>query len=339
MKFGLIPTEGGHFYREALEEVVLAEEMGFDSVWMEEHHGIKDHYWPSPFLVLTGFATRTSRIRLGTDVIVLPFYHPTRAAEDAAMLDVISDGRLTLGVAIGYRPDEFAMLGAQLERRGARFEEQLQIMRRLWTEDSVTFEGQFYRLEHARIEPKPVQPGGVPIWLGAWGPLGMKRAAQLAEAWLPGPTAKLDKLLASREKYHAELRTLGKDPAAVPAPLTREVVIAETEAQARELAERHLLINYRDEYGGGTWSHPLIGAEDSTPVDRLEAIARNRFIIGTPDQCITQIQAFRETVGVDHLICRLFFPGMPHQHILQEVRLLATEVFPAFAESKSAAPV
>src|SRR5436305_7039308 len=121
VKLGFIPTEGGRFYPEALEEVVLAEELGFDSVWMEEHHGLVDHYWPSPMMVLAGFATRTSRIRLGTDVVVLPFYHPTRAAEDAAMLDVISNGRFTLGAAIGYRPAEFAMFGVDLERRGARF--------------------------------------------------------------------------------------------------------------------------------------------------------------------------------------------------------------------------
>jgi probable F420-dependent oxidoreductase len=332
MKFGFIPTEGGRFYREALDEVVLAEDLGFDSVWMEEHHGIENHYWPSPLMVLAGFATRTERIELGTDVVVLPFYHPTKVAEDAAMLDVMSGGRFTLGVAIGYRPDEFAMLGAQLERRGARFEEQIQIMRRLWTEQKVTFEGEFYQLKDARIEPKPIQPGGVPIWLGAWGPLGMKRAAQLADAWVPGPTANLEKILSAREIYHRELRAAGKDPAGRPSPLTREVVIADTEARAYELAERHLLVNYRDEYGGGTWNHPLIGAEDATPVDRLESIAHDRFVIGTPDQCVEKIQRFRDQLGVDHLICRLYFPGMPHEHIMQELRLLATEVFPAFAE-------
>ena len=333
MKFGFIPTEGGRFYREALEEVVLGEELGFDSVWMEEHHGLKDHYWPSPLMVLAGFATRTERVQLGTDVVVLPFYHPTKVAEDAAMLDVISNGRVTLGVAIGYRPDEFAMLGTKLERRGARFEEQIQIMRRLWTEETVTFDGQFYQLDNVRLEPKPVQPGGPQLWIGAWGPLGMKRSAQLADAWVPGPTANLDKLLSARHTYHQELRAAGKDPAQVPAPLTREVVIAETPERAWELAERHLLVNYRDEYGGGTWSHPLIGAEDTTPVDRLEAIAQDRFVIGTPDQCIRHIQRFRETFGVDHLICRLYFPGMPHEHIMQELRLLAREVMPAFADA------
>ncbi|MCC6179783.1 MAG: LLM class flavin-dependent oxidoreductase [Chloroflexi bacterium] len=332
MKFGVIPTEGGRFYREALEEVVLAEELGFDSVWMEEHHGVKDHYWPTPLLVLAGFATRTTRVRLGTDVVVLPFHHPTRVAEDAAMLDVISGGRLTLGVAIGYRPDEFALFGVSPERRGARFEEQLAIMRRLWTEDAVTFDGRFFQLQNACIEPKPVQAGGIPIWIGAWGPLGMSRAATLADAWIPGPTADLPKILAAREQYDAALRAAGKDPATVPRPLTREVVIAETEARARELAERHLLINYRDEYGGGSWHHPLLHGQTAALTSRLEAVEKDRFIIGTPEQCIAKIQAFRDALGADELICRLFFPGLPHEHIMEELRLLAREVMSAFPD-------
>jgi probable F420-dependent oxidoreductase len=331
MKFGFIPTEGGAMYPEALEEVVLGEQLGFDSVWMEEHHGVRNHYWPTPLMVLAGFATRTERVQLGSDVLILPFYHPTVVAEQAAMLDVMSNGRAILGVAIGYRPAEFALFGAELERRGARFAEQLAILRRLWTEDAVDFEGSFYRLEQATLEPKPIQPGGLPIWIGGWGPLALRRSAQLADAWVPGPTARLDKLLSAQATYFEALRAAGRDPAAFPRPLTREVVIAATEAQARELAERHLFVNYRDEYGGGSWNHPLIGKEDATPVDQFDAIARDRFVIGTPDQAIEQIRLFQQQFGVDHFIARLYFPGMPHAHIMEELRLLAEEVRPAFA--------
>src|SRR6202171_3255824 len=94
LKVGFIPIEGGHYYKDALEEVVRGEDLGFDSVWMEEHHSVVDHYWPSPLPVLAGFATRTSRVLLGTDILVAPFYHPVRLAEDAAMIDVMSGGRI-----------------------------------------------------------------------------------------------------------------------------------------------------------------------------------------------------------------------------------------------------
>lgn len=146
---------------------------------------------------------------------------------------------------------------------------------------------------------------------------------------MPGPTANLDKLLDAQATYRGHLDRIGKDADTVSTPLTREVVIAETDEEALELAERHLLVNYRDEYGGG-WHHPLIGATDATPVNRLEALSHDRFIIGAPDTCIRQIQRFIDTFGVDHLICRLYFPGMSHAHIMSELELLAKEVMPAF---------
>jgi len=326
MKFGFIPTEGGPFFQEALEESMYGETLGFDSVWLEEHHGIRNHYWPSPLMALAGIATRTSRILLGTDIAVLPFYHPVRAAEDIALLDIMSGGRVIFGGAIGYRPPEFELYGVSLDDRGARYVEMLKIMQALWRQDRVEWRGRFYQVVGA-IEPRPDRPP--PIWLGGWGRLSLKRAAELGDAWVPGPTAHLEKLLDAQRQYRAYLTEAGKDPASVPNPLTREVVIAQSREQAWELAEKYLMVNYRDEYGGG-WKHPLIGSQDQTPVNQLEALSRDRFIVGNPDDCVAAVRRFAETFGMDHLICRLYFPGMPHEHIMQELRLLATEVFPAF---------
>ena len=326
MQFGFIPTEGGPFFQEALAESVYGEELGFDSVWLEEHHSIRNHYWPSPLMALAGIATRTSKILLGTDIVVLPFYHPVRAAEDVAMLDIISGGRAILGAAIGYRAPEFELYDVPLDGRGARYVEMLKIMRLLWTQDEVDFKGKFFTVK-GRIEPRP--PAAPKLWLGGWGELSLKRAAELGDAWVPGPTANLEKLLAAQAQYRAALSAAGKTPAAYPNPLTREVVIAETREKAWELAEQYLMVNYRDEYGGG-WQHPLIGSQDRTPVDQLEALSKDRFLVGSPDDVIVKLKRFEETFGVDHLICRLYFPGMPHDHIMQELKLLATEVMPAF---------
>jgi alkanesulfonate monooxygenase SsuD/methylene tetrahydromethanopterin reductase-like flavin-dependent oxidoreductase (luciferase family) len=325
MKFGFITTEGGAYFKEALEEAVYGEELGFDSVWLEEHHSIRNHYWPSPLMALAGIATRTSRVQLGTDIVVLPFYHPVRAAEDMAMLDVISGGRGIFGAAIGYRPPEFELYDVSLDDRGARYVEMLKIIRLLWAQDNVEYKGRFFNIKGC-IEPRPAGP--IPIWLGGWGELSLKRAAQLGDAWVPGPTANLEKLLNAQRQYREFLSAAGKDPDQVETPLTREVVIAETRERAWELAEKFVMVNYRDEYGGG-WKHPLIGSQDQTPV-ALDALSQDRFVVGNPDDCIAQIQHFVQTFGVDHLICRLYFAGMPHDHIMSELKLLANEVFPAF---------
>ena len=156
MKFGFIPTEGGQYFQEALTESILGEELGFDSVWLEEHHSIRNHYWASPLMALAGIATRTSRIELGTDIAVMPFYHPVRAAEDVTMLDMISKGRAIFGGAIGYRPPEFDLYGIGLDERGGRYVEMLKIMRALWTQDHVEFHGKYFNVVGC-IEPKPVR--------------------------------------------------------------------------------------------------------------------------------------------------------------------------------------
>lgn len=323
LRIGFIPIEGGHYYREALEEVTRAEELGFDSVWMEEHHSVTDHYWPSPIAVLAGFATRTSRLVLGTDIIVAAFHHPVRLAEDVAMLDVISNGRFVLGIAIGYKPDEFALYGVELEKRGARFEEQLAIMKGLWTRDRIDFRGTYYTMQ-GRLEPKPVQQPHPPLWIGGWGDLTLRRAATLADNWIPGPTADLPRLLAGKRQFLERRRAAGL-PEPTEWPLTRDVIVADTDEQARQLAEEHIMVAYRREYAGG-WRHPFIDASIATDLDKL---MEDRFIIGGPEQCRARIQRFVEQYGMTHLICRMFFPGMPHARILRGLELISREIMPA----------
>jgi alkanesulfonate monooxygenase SsuD/methylene tetrahydromethanopterin reductase-like flavin-dependent oxidoreductase (luciferase family) len=212
-----------------------------------------------------------------------------------------------------------------LDDRGARYVEMLKIIRALWTQEQVEYNGRFFKIKGC-IEPRPAKP--IPIWLGGWGELSLKRAAQLGDAWVPGPTANLEKLLNAQKQYREFLVEAGKKPGDVPTPLTREVVIAETREKAWELAEKYVMVNYRDEYGGG-WKHPLIGSQDQTAI-ALDSLSQDRFVVGSPDDCIAIIKHFQETFGVDHLICRLYFAGMPHDHIMRELKLLSKEVFPAF---------
>ncbi len=330
MRFGLIPVEDSRYFAESLRQVELAEMLGFDSVWLEEHHGTSGHYHPSPFIYLAGYATRTEHLTLGTDIAILPLYHPVRVAEDVAQLDVMSNGRVILGVAIGYRPQEFDAFQTPLDGRGAQFVEMIKLIQQLWSGEKVTFESQRYPLKEFSLEPRPVQRPRPPIWLGGWGKLALKRAAVLGDAWVPGPTANLAKLKGAQEQYHGHLAELGIRPNERERPLTRDVIIAGKQAQAEELAERFLMPAYRDEYS--SWDHPLIGTSDATATDRLAELRRDRFIIGDPDQVIEQINYFEDHFGMDHLICRLHFPGMLPEMVTESIRLIGKEVIPAFAE-------
>jgi alkanesulfonate monooxygenase SsuD/methylene tetrahydromethanopterin reductase-like flavin-dependent oxidoreductase (luciferase family) len=284
-------------------------------------------------IFLAGYATRTQRLRLGTAIAILPLYHPVRIAEEVAQLDVMSDGRVVFGAAIGYRPDEFDAFQTPLAGRGAQFVEMLKLIQRLWTEESVTFDSDRYPLSNFTLEPRPIQRPRPPIWIGGWGNLAMQRAAALGDAWLPGPSADLAKLKAAQARYHAHLAELGIDPLSRARPLIRDVVIAARSQAAEETAERHLLTLYRDHYSRA--SHPLIGGQDPTAPDQLAALRRNRFIIGNPDEVVGQIRRFQAEFGMDELICRLHFPDMPPNAVTEAIRLIGQEVMPAFEDSQA----
>lgn len=177
-----------------------------------------------------------------------------------------------------------------------------------------------------RLEPKPLTRPHPPVWVGGWGELTLKRAATLGDNWIPGPTADLTRLLEGKQQFLANRAAAGRTAPITEWPLTRDVIIADTDKQARELAEEHIMVSYRKEYAGG-WKHPFIDASIATDLDALK---QDRFLIGGPDQFIRALRPFVEQYGMTHLICRLFFPGMPHRHILRELDLLSQEVMPAF---------
>jgi alkanesulfonate monooxygenase SsuD/methylene tetrahydromethanopterin reductase-like flavin-dependent oxidoreductase (luciferase family) len=236
----------------------------------------------------------------------------------------MSGGRVILGAAIGYREQEFDAFQTPLDGRGAQFVEMLKLINLLWTEENVSFDGPRYAIKDFTLEPRPIQQPRPPIWLGGWGKLAIKRAAVLGDAWLPGPTAKLEKLLEAQGRYHAHLADLGIDPSTRPTPLTRDVIIAKSRDEAEERAQQYLLPAYRDEYS--SWSHPLISTSDATATDVLAELRRERFIIGDPQLVAEQIRDFELRFGMDHLICRLHFPGMPPEIVTEAIDLIGREV-------------
>ena len=168
-----------------LEQAERVEELGFDSLWTSEHMLF---YVPifDTVTVLAAWAARTKRLLLGTAVMLLPLRHPTVTAKEVASLDIISNGRIILGVGVGGEfAREFVACGVPLNERGPRTNEAIQVMRRLWNESHVNHEGRFFRLEDATMEPKPVQRPGPPIWIAGRSEAAMRRAALLGDGYLP----------------------------------------------------------------------------------------------------------------------------------------------------------
>ena len=335
MKFALhysYQSRTGHWvdaYHNSLEQIALAEKYGFDMVTTSEHHMVEDNgYFPSNMVTCAGIATRTEKMRIGTCVLLLPFYHPLAVAEDAAVLDIMSRGRFVLGVGLGYRQEEFAAFNVPFEQRAARFEEALGLVRRLMTERGVTHTGPYFPMEDVTLMPRPVQNPCPPIWVAAKLPAAIRRAARMGNAWLADPVTPLKVLKERKQVYLDALAETGKDASQVEFPLRREAYVAEESEQAWEEAREPMLYNYQEYLD---WGHLV--DDQGRPVKRgAEPMVnlRQRFIVGSPDDCIRQIKRYQEELGTTSMHFRIQFPGLDHGKILNSIRLLGEEVLPHF---------
>jgi len=324
VRFGLSPIQSGGDFGETIAECERAEAAGFDSVWLGEHHNSALLY-PAPLVGLAAIASRTRRVRLGTGVLLLPLYHPVAVAEEAAMVDVISRGRLILGVGAGYAPEEFAAFGVSTRERGSRLDEATPLIHRLWSEDDVTHEGSHYRITKATLRPRPVQRPRPPIWFAGWVEPAIRRAGRLGDAWLGGPSAKLDELAGCARLYREAMTTAGRDAAAGEVALIRYVFVAESLARARAVAGAAFIRSFEETYF--RWPHPVV---KRPPGDlTIERLSEDRIILGDPATCIRQIERFQRETGLTHLVCRMSVAGIPADAARASMDLFTREIIPA----------
>ena len=206
-------------YRETLDQAARAEQLGFSSVWLSEHHFSEEGYLPSLSAVLGALAMRTSAARLGTAVLLAPLHHPLRLAEDLAVVDQLSGGRLDVGLAPGYKPDEFAVLGVPKGERGARTDETIEILQLAWRGERFSYQGKHFRFDDVIVAPPPVQKPGPTIWVG-----GSSLAAARRDAFQPS--------------LARSLNILAPSLAAVGRPQEALAAIQEAVTIRRELAAR-----------------------------------------------------------------------------------------------------
>ena len=326
LRFGIVPAHGPAHLAEAIEHVRLAREYGLDAIWIEEHHDA-GAYWPTPLLAIAALAPHLGPLSIGTAILILPLHDPVHVAEQGAILDQMTGGKLTFGFGLGDDEAEFALFRVPAKQRGGRALEQIAIIRELWQGKPVTFDGRFYQLDNALLRTLPLQPGGPPIWIGGWGPRQLERAATIGDAWLPGPVGTFSDIRDRQSVYDEHVRTAGGDPFTRPRPLIRDVVVAGSDAAAWELASRCVLAAYRATYVES--DHVLVGHETSggTIMDD-RALAADRLIVGSPDTVAEQLAACISRLRATELVIRLKLPGLDPGQMTEMLHLLGRSVLP-----------
>src|SRR5262245_25704117 len=315
-------------YRETLELVRLAERHGFDSAWVSEHHGSSDGYLPSQLALLAAFAAVTERIELGTGVILAPLHDPLRLAEDAAVVDQLSGGRLVLGLGNGWREEAVRRFDAPRSERGARTEETVEVLRRAWTGRRFSFEGRTLRFDRVRITPRPARPEGVPIVLGGYDRRAVLRAGRLADGYVTdesGPDEMRDSLALVDEGAAG----VGRDPSSL------EIVVLQNAFAWRE-GDPWPLIRDGVAHQLGTYAAWGEGA-DTPELDRLEPLPpaeedmRAWTPAGTPEEILATLLPLVRAFGERdlHLVVRLQYPGMDMETAAGAAEIFAADVMPA----------
>jgi len=315
-------------YQDLFVQIKRAEELGYDNVWLTEHHFTEDGYNPSLLPSAAAIAAQTTRIRIGTFILLLPYQHPVRAAEDVANVDIISNGRFDFGVGQGYSYHEFNALCLDRGTRARRLYEALDIYKRLHTEERVSYQGEFTQIEELHLSPKPVQTPHPPIWIGARGPKGIRRAAQhghhLMATFGPDPAP----------LYIETLKAEGRNPDDFKVAQLRMIYIADSEDQAWDECQDHLfhLLEFYQDI--------LEGAKDAEgddaplpvtrPQDMRDSILKDVFMVGTADQVAEKIETFYRDFVCTDLVTYMQFPGMEVAKGTRSMERFAQEIMPAF---------
>ncbi len=312
---------------DSLQQIAVAEDLGYDSVLISEHHLVANGYFPAPFVTMSAIAMKTQRMRIGSGVLLLPLYDPLHVAEHGAVLDHVSGGRFTLGVGYGYRQEEFDAFGVSLDDRPSRMREGIEAIRALWTQPEANYRGEHFRYENVTLRPLPLQKPHPPIWMASKAPGAVAAAARLAEAWFADPITPLSVLKDRLVVYRKALAKQGKPTEGYEFPLMREVYCAETDEQAWEEARDGVLAAYREYLD---WGHLLDDEGNPVPPGDARALEtlRPRFIIGSPETCIREALRYRDELDCTHMVMRMKFPGVPTERVIRSIRLWGERVMP-----------
>jgi alkanesulfonate monooxygenase SsuD/methylene tetrahydromethanopterin reductase-like flavin-dependent oxidoreductase (luciferase family) len=308
-------------YGDLLSQVEYCDRSGFDSIWLTEHHFTDDGYLPALIPVAAAIAARTLRVTIGTYVLLAPFYHPVKLAEDAAVVDVISGGRLRLGLGLGYRAEEFEGFGIAREERFGRTIETIEILKRAWSGERFSYHGKYFTLRDVRVLPTPASKPYPELLWGAGAPAGIRRAAKLDMSFA---------CVGGREEmgiFIEALKKEGKDPAKYSLVNSRVVYVADSEEQAWNDTRGPLM--YQAELYG-KWLSAAAKTNDPTKIlirpdpERL----RRTSVLGTADEVTARLREILASAPITELIVVTQLPGLDTAKARRALERFTADVMP-----------
>lgn len=292
-----IPLED--VYTRALERIEVMDRSGYDAVWLAEHHFSGYSVCPSVHVMAAHVAARTRSLRIGTAVTLAAFYHPLRIAEEVALLDELTGGRINWGAGRGFDPREFSVFGVPPEESTERFREAVEIVLAAWTNERLHFEGRFHRYEDVEVLPKPRQQPHPPTWVAATSPGAVEWAASRGLSILMDPHSAHREIARKLAIFHEGLEKHGFTSAGRDIPIGRLVAVAETDAQAEEIARR-----------GARWTAGAYLPKEAlaqfrpgeAEVDPVEHYLDDVVIHGSSERVVDKLLALEEEVPLGYLL-------------------------------------
>ena len=304
-----------HLYAEILEQVKWLDQIGADMVWFTEHHFVEDGYLPSWVPVAGAMAAVTSHVRFGTDICLMPFNHPIRLAEDLAVLDNISGGRVDIGLGMGYAPHEFRGFGFSPSRRVSLMNEGIEVLQQCFTGERFSYHGKRYQFEDVIIKPGYVQKGGPPIWLAAMSEPGALRAAHYDTNFLPQGLRKR-----SFDPWVEALQSTDRKTSDKRVGIIRSILVTDDRSadwpviRAAEKYRMQLYNRFFEESGEGF-------GETGEPVPQT-------WVVGDVEHCVAELKSFIREFGITDIVTMAVPPGLRADQMGDSLQLLFSEVVP-----------
>ena len=319
-------------YARGVEQAQAAEALGFRNTWLGEHHFSSYGYLSRPAQLATYIAAKTTTLRVGTAVIVVPLHHPLLVAEEIATLDQLSGGRVDIGFGRGYQNYEFERFGLDLEQAKNRWDESLDIILNSLKGKAFSYEGKHYKVPDTMVFPQPLQTPHPPIWIVAQSPYALEAAVRRGFNVLTGGFGVTVEHLGAFGKMFEEVCAKVQPPVKPRVGVQRAIYVAENDADARDAAEQARwnmrvtlsLRNHYEQVENGK-AMPIVAQNEPD----IEDLINRYLVIGSPETCIRQIKTLQSVMGISHFNCSFWFGDMDQKRVLRSMERFAKEVMPA----------